>query len=199
MMHHITHIDNLENILKFGLCSRNFLIKNGYSFKDTANLEIISKRGELNNSIPFHINCMQKSHQIPYNYILCEEKGYDNMIFLCVNPKKVKYKLKYILYHPTSIYAKEYDDLETFKRRYIEELNRLKKEFDFSYHNNEVKEFRMSEILISENSVKLDENWKIKIYSEKNRQKIEDLLKKCNKKINVEVDIKFYKNKRENL
>ena len=121
------------------------------------------------------------------------------MIFLCVNPKKVKYKLKYILYHPTSIYAKEYDDLETFKRRYIEELNRLKKEFDFSYHNNEVKEFRMSEILISENSVKLDENWKIKIYSEKNRQKIEDLLKKCNKKINVEVDIKFYKNKRENL
>lgn len=79
-MHHITHIDNLESILKNGLKSRNELLNN-INFKDTADPEIITKRESLNNYIPFHIDWVQNEHGIPYNYVVCQKNDYDNMIF----------------------------------------------------------------------------------------------------------------------
>ena len=43
-LHHITHIDNLESILKNGLKSRNELLgKTDIDFKDTADPDIIQK------------------------------------------------------------------------------------------------------------------------------------------------------------
>lgn len=43
-MHHITHIDNLESILKNGLKSRNELLSNtDIDFEDTADPDIIQK------------------------------------------------------------------------------------------------------------------------------------------------------------
>lgn len=55
-MHHITHINNLENILKNGLKSRNELLSQNIDFEDTADCKIVEKRGILNNYIPFHID-----------------------------------------------------------------------------------------------------------------------------------------------
>lgn len=108
-LHHITHIDNLESILKNGLKSRNELLSNtDIDFEDTADPDIIQKRGILNNYIPFHSDWIQNSHRIPYNYVICNKHGYDNMIFLYINPEKAskKYLMKYFLYHPLSSYVK---------------------------------------------------------------------------------------------
>ena len=55
-LYHITHINNLENILKNGLKSRNELLSQDIDFEDTADCKIVEKRGILNNYIPFHIN-----------------------------------------------------------------------------------------------------------------------------------------------
>ena len=113
-LHHISHINNLENILKNGLKSRNELLSQDIDFEDTADCKIVEKRGILNNYIPFHINWVQKVHKIPYNYTICNNNGYDNMIFLWVDPIKAleKYSMKYFLYHPISSYCMEFDNLE---------------------------------------------------------------------------------------
>jgi hypothetical protein len=55
-LYHITHINNLENILKNGLKSRNKLLSQDIDFEDTADCKIVEKRGILNNYIPFHID-----------------------------------------------------------------------------------------------------------------------------------------------
>lgn len=113
-LHHITHIDNLESILKNGLKSRNELLSNtDIDFEDTADPDIIQKRGIFNNYIPFHSDWIQNSHGIPYNYVICNKHGYDNMIFLYINPEKAskKYLMKYFLYHPISNYCIECKNL----------------------------------------------------------------------------------------
>ena len=72
-MHHISHINNLENILKNGLKSRNELLSQDIDFEDTADCKIVEKRGILNNYIPFHIDWIQDVHGIPYNYTIFEK------------------------------------------------------------------------------------------------------------------------------
>lgn len=52
LLYHLTALDNLESILKMGLCARN----NVNTFRDVADPEIIEFRGdnELNDYVPFH-------------------------------------------------------------------------------------------------------------------------------------------------
>ena len=90
-IHHLTHIENLKNILEKGLKPRNKLEKN--EFRNTADNKIINKREEyksnnsnieiknLNDYIPFHINELQEQYRIPYNYVVCKKEGNENMIF----------------------------------------------------------------------------------------------------------------------
>lgn len=192
-MHHITHINNLENILKNGLKSRNELLSQNIDFEDTADCKIVEKRGILNNYIPFHIDWVQKVHRIPYNCTICNNNGYDNMIFLWVDPIKAleKYSMKYFLYHPISSYCMEFDNLEDFSAKFKSEKERLKREYDFDYNNQEVKEFRMSEILILKNILFLDSDWSIIVYSEESFKKVKELLEKYqNDYANVKILIK---------
>lgn len=48
LLYHLTHIDNLESIMKHGLLSRSMVKGIRDDFKDVANQEIIGKRGENN-------------------------------------------------------------------------------------------------------------------------------------------------------
>ena len=193
-LHHITHIDNLESILKNGLKSRNELLGNpDIDFKDTADPDIIQKRGFLNNYIPFHSDWIQNSHGIPYNYVACNNNGYDNMIFLCINPEEAskKYLMKYFLYHPLSNYVKEYNNLKDFSNSFKLELETLQKEYNFDYNIQQVKEFRMSEFIISENAIFLDDDWSIIVYSEESFRKVKEIIEKYqNKYGNIEILIR---------
>ena len=64
-IHHLTHINNLDNILKNELMARNKLKELDYEFTDTAENDIILKRNELNNCIPFHFSFIQEVYGIP--------------------------------------------------------------------------------------------------------------------------------------
>ena len=193
-MHHITHIDNLESILKNGLKSRTELLSNtDIDFEDTADPDIIQKRGILNNYIPFHSDWIQNSHRIPYNYVACNNNGYDNIIFLCINPEKAskKYLMKYFLYHPLSSYVKKYNNLEDFLNSFKLEIETLQKEYNFDYNIQQVKEFRMSEVLILKNAIFLDDDWSIIVYSEESFKKVKGIIEKYqNKYSNIKILIR---------
>ena len=193
-LHHITHINNLESILKNGLKSRNELLsQKNVNFKDTADPEIIRKRGILNNYIPFHIDWTQNVHGIPYNYVVCNKNGYNNMIFLYIKPEKAekKYLMKYFLYHPTSSYCTECENLEDFSKKFKTEKQELEEKFNFDYNKQQVKEFRMSEFLILKNTIFLDSDWSIIVYSEESFKKVKELLEKHqNDYANIKILIK---------
>ena len=56
LLYHLTELKNMENILRYGLLSRDRLFEKKLKFKDVASQEILSfrsKRG-LNRYVPFH-------------------------------------------------------------------------------------------------------------------------------------------------
>ena len=111
------------------------------------------------------------------------------MIFLWVDPIKAleKYSMKYFILS----YCMEFDNLEDFSAKFKSEKERLKREYDFDYNNQEVKEFRMSEILILKNILFLDSDWSIIVYSEESFKKVKELLEKYqNDYANVKILIK---------
>ena len=193
-MHHITHINNLESILKNGLKSRNELLsQESIIFEDTADPDIIRKRESLNNYIPFHIDWFQNAHGIPYNYVICNKNGYDNMIFLYIDSKKAKekYLMKYFFYHPTSNYCTECKNLEDFSKKFKTEKQELEEKLSFDYNEQQVKEFRMSEFLILKNTIFLDSDWSIIVYSEESSKKVKKLLEEYkNDYANIKILIK---------
>ena len=193
LAHHLTHINNLNNILRTGLLARNYLFD---YFEDTANYDIVHKRGKLNDYIPFHLNYLQNKYGIPYNYSVCKEYGVDDMIFLSFPVESFKREnLKY-LYHPVSKYRKRYDTGKEFIYAIGIEEKKLIEEFEeMKYNENKCKEFLMSEILVHK-SMQLDNNCVIYVYSNDTKIRVEEILKNNKFKIKVIVDEnkKFFRN-----
>lgn len=201
-MHHITHIKNLENILKAGgLIARNFLER---EFTDTANHDIISNRkcinGEdLNNFVPFHNDHLQKEYGISYNFDVCETYGKENMIYLIFNPSEVTSspfgKYLFYVYHPASTYAELCQNLGVLTIKLNEELKCLPKLSScnrLNLRSKKVQKYLMSEILIHE-YVSLRHLKFIYVYNEEIKDKVENYLKKYNfNGIKVEVEKTFY-------
>lgn len=177
-IHHLTHIDNLESIFKNGLVSRSKLEREKKKFTDTAETDIIEKRGSLNNLIPFHFSFIQEEWGIPYNYSVCKKVESENVVFFEV---EVKYsqvpQIKFILQHPVSNNPSCFDDYEEFKLSFD---NEIRKYTDFSgfinYANQEVKKLFMSEIIFDFNDLKINERWKIYVYSDKVKERVEKIL-----------------------
>ncbi|MGL5950698.1 MAG: DarT ssDNA thymidine ADP-ribosyltransferase family protein, partial [Cetobacterium sp.] len=152
-MHHLTHIENLEKIIKDGfLKSRNFMDS---KFTDTANQSIINSRSNvngknLNNYVPFHWNNFQKDYKIPYNTDVLGRVGCENMIFLSGKIPEFSTNL-YFLFHPTSQYKKEYTDFDKYLEYLTKEHGFLQKEaylknpwWELDFSDNKVKQFLMS-------------------------------------------------------
>ena len=201
-IHHLTHIENLKSILENGLKPRTELKQN--EFKNTADNKIIAKREEyksnnnniemksLNDYIPFHINKLQITHRIPYNYRVCKNEGNENMIFLsCKTENLFSDEIIYQLYHPVSNYKCEYvsNNEKEFIKKLEEEERKLKDEYNFDYSNQRVKEFLMSEILVK-GILYLDNNWKICVYSNEIKNRIKNYI--GNKNIDIIVDSSIF-------
>ena len=74
IIHHLTYKNNIDNILENGLMGRNKLQELGYEFTDTAENDIILKRNELNNYIPFH-----------FSFILSKKENQDKKVMVGYN------------------------------------------------------------------------------------------------------------------
>ena len=66
----------------------------------------------------------------------------------------------------------------------------MKKEYNFDYNIQQVKEFRMSEVLILKNTIFLDDDWIIIVYSEESFKKVKEIIEKYqNKYSNIKIFI----------
>lgn len=195
-IHHITHIDNLDEIIKTGLLSRNFLNNNKKNYKDTANHEIIEKRNTLNNYVPFHINKLETEYGIPYTYQICSNRGKQAFVVLSLNFRNYNQTMnKLYLYHPVSYFKKEIMDLSEYITKINEEPNKLPKncygKLDFS--NGQVQQFLMSEVLIKD-SVPFDRIDSIYVFNEVTEKKVNEILKNNDGvRVVVKVDPNFFK------
>lgn len=84
LIYHITSIDNLPSILKFGLLSRKCILQNhDIHFTDIADPEILSKRERykeaLSQYVLFHFFAKN-----PFDGAVCEKYGSENMAIIAV-------------------------------------------------------------------------------------------------------------------
>ena len=179
-IHHLTHINNLDNILKNELMARNKLKELDYEFTDTAENDIILKRNELNNCIPFHFSFIQEVYGIPYNYAVCKKRKPEEMIFLVATIKVDESKLlDFLLYHPVSKYSKKISSFSSFYNSFLEEIKKYTNEIGFiNYSEQEVKNLLMSELLVNYDKIKIDKNWQIWVYSQEVKLEIEKKFEK---------------------
>ena len=179
-IHHLTHINNLDNILKNELMARNKLKELDYEFTDTAENDIILKRNELNNCIPFHFSFIQEIYGIPYNYAVCKKRKPEEMIFLVATIKVDESKLlDFLLYHPVSKYSKKNSSFSSFYNNFLEEMKKYTNEIGFiNYSEQEVKNLLMSELLVNCDKIKIDKNWQIWVYSQEVKLEIEKKFEK---------------------
>ena len=179
-IHHLTHINNLDNILKNELMARNKLKELDYEFTDTAENDIILKRNELNNCIPFHFSFIQEVYGIPYNYAVCKKRKPEEMIFLVATIKVDESKLlDFLLYHPVSKYSKKNSSFSSFYNNFLEEMKKYTNEIGFiNYSEQEVKNLLMSELLVNYDKIKIDKNWQIWVYSQEVKLEIEKKFEK---------------------
>ncbi len=115
LLYHLTKLDNLESIIKYGLLPRKKVIEQKINFGDIANPEIISKRTELGLDAytPFHFH--------PYSaFDVAVKHSYQeqDMIYLCFDRELARMNhFKILPLHPLS--AEEcilYDYDEGFQR-----------------------------------------------------------------------------------
>lgn len=174
IIHHLTHKNNTDNILENGLMGRNKLQELGYEFTDTAENDIILKRNELNNYIPFHFSFIQERYGIPYNYSVCKKEIAENMMFLVATIKANESKfLDFLLYHPISKNSKKFSSFSSFYENFLEEIKKYTNEIGFiDYSEQEVKNLLMSELLLKYDKIKIDKNWQIWVYSQEIKEEI---------------------------
>lgn len=79
LLYHLTHIDNLTSILRYGLQPRKML--NSNSFTNSADPDIILKREEyqLDTYVPFHF-----LPTTAFDYAVRNKNGSTNCIYICI-------------------------------------------------------------------------------------------------------------------
>ena len=203
--HHITHIKNIEDILRSKkLLARNFIEKIP---EDTADPGIIDERKILNTYVPFHLNIFQENYGISYNWRLYNRKyAKYQMVFLIFNQEMISEETLFSIYHPTSRYEDNgyYSHngwLDHFKLSY-EEFKRginnccsylvRKYSENLSNKDHEVKQFLMSEVLMYK-EVNLKFLKEIYIHDNFYKEKIEELLREADLNVPVIVKPAFYR------
>ncbi len=193
-IHHLTHLQNLEKILKSGkLLSRNSLTSN--NFFDTADENIIGKRNNINNSIPFHFNFIQEKYGISYNHTILNNFGFKNMIYFiyecddlcnfCID------KCNLFLYHPISNFSRKVENIKII----IDEVENLPKNINniLNYNSKQVQNYFMSEAIFI-NEFPIIKINKIICYDEITKKIIELILIKNNfHNIKVVIDLKYFR------
>jgi hypothetical protein len=183
LLYHITHINNIESILKYGLMSRKEAKKRQIKFEDIADHDILSKRDsyktDLSEYVLFHFYPKN-----PFDGAVCQKYGSENMAIITIQRKLYKnYKFYIIPSHPLdsdipNIYPYE-EGLEKIKWDILDSDNR-------DYHNQDVKKACMAECIM-QYTIEPKNFFCIYVYNESNKQKIENLCKQLNIKVDVNV------------
>lgn len=183
LLYHLTELKNLSTIFKYGLLSRNEMIKRKLKFIDVADEKIIKFREEngLNDFIPFHLfpknpfdGAVQKAH---------ENKKF---IYIVMHRNYAKYnKFKIIPRHPMSM-----EKLIIYD--YKEGMNKI--EWDIleskNYVNHECKEICMAEC-ISEEAINTVYFQSIVVKDNDSKKEVYQLMHENNISKNIFIDVRY--------
>lgn len=100
-LYHLTKLDNLDNILEYGLISRKLLMDNGLDFEDVADSKIINFRSEMNleHYVPFHFY-----PHTPFDWIVQNNNPDSDFIYICISKEIAEYNnFNIIPMHPLSM------------------------------------------------------------------------------------------------
>ena len=133
LLYHLTKLDNLESIIKYGLLPRKKVIEQKINFGDIANPEIISKRTELGLDAytPFHFH-PYSAFDVAVKHTYQEQ----DMIYLCFDRELARMNhFKILPLHPLS--AEEcilYDYDEGFQRIDWDTMMKKNRTDDYAKH-----------------------------------------------------------------
>ena len=191
LLYHLTKLDNMENIFKYGLLSRNELITIGLSFEDVADPQIISFRKEngINDYVPFHFYPGN-----PFDGRVKKDNPECKFVYICIHRNVAKQNgFKIIPCHPIH--------MENFKMfEYDEGMKKIEWEIIDNYENRpytdrEVRNICMAECLTDK---KIDFNMiqSIAVKDKNDKDTIEELKKKYDIKEKFFIDVKpnWFKN-----
>lgn len=173
LLYHLTELDNLDSIIKYGMLPRKTVLEQNIKFENIANMEIISKRKQLNLDMytPFHFH--------PYSAFDVAVKhtyyGHD-MIYMCITREIAKFNdFKILPKHPLSMdecVLYNYDD--GFNRIDWETLMEKNRTDEYA------KQVKMAECL-TEKSIPIELFQGIYVQSEEVKGKVSDILHRNNK------------------
>lgn len=139
-VYHLTHLDNLDSIIKNGLLSRDEMIRRGWKFRDVADKRMLQSREkyELEKYVPFHFFPLN-----PFDERVQKENPGCDMIYLALQrsyAEALNYKI--IPRHPMNGYMLEiYDYTEGYKRIEWDVMEKR------DYYDHECKQICMAECL----------------------------------------------------
>jgi len=182
-IYHMTHIDNLQNILQYGLLSHN----NNVAITRIDNEEVNSRRNfddpiynkNIHNYVPFYFN--------PKNPMLYVKRNIqENLVILAFNRKLIYSDYAIFTDGNVSVNGTQFfNDINNLDQLNWECLN-AETWYDFE----DGKRTRMSELLILD-KVSIDNLQKIYCNSEKTKQNVEKLLDN-NLQIDIEVNREIF-------
>ncbi len=139
-LYHLTHLDNLESIIKNGLLSRDEMIKRGWKFKDVADKKMLQSREKyaLEKYVPFHFFPLN-----PFDERVQKENPDCNMIYLVLQRNYAEAShYKIIPRHPMNGAVLEiYDYAEGYKKIDWDIMEKR------NYYDHECKQICMAECL----------------------------------------------------
>ncbi|ARE09955.1 hypothetical protein UC317_1850 [Lactococcus lactis subsp. lactis] len=156
LLYHLTRAENLDNIFKYGLLSRNEVESLG--FIDVANPNIIMKRNvqNLNSYIPFHFQPSSAfDADVKYKF-----RG-ENFVYITIKRSYAEQMgFKIIPSHPLNPDCDIYDYSEGFQKIDWEAMDTKKEEFPDDETKEYGKQVKMAECL-SETQIPVEAFWKI--------------------------------------
>lgn len=146
LLYHITKTDNMQSILENGLLPRADIEKNGYSFSDIADHNILADREKhkspLSQYVPFHFYT-----KTPFDGDVCQRYGAKNMTIIAI--KRDMYKTDNFSIIPTHPLHQNSPEIFPYKDGFGKiQWSILDDRDNRDYSNPEIKNACMAECLV---------------------------------------------------
>lgn len=170
LIYHMTSIDNLPSILKFGLLPRKYLLQNhNIQFTDVADPEILSKRERykkaLSQYVLFHFFARN-----PFDCAVCKKYGSKNMVIITVRRNICERNNYQII--PSHPLDSDTPDIYSYAEGFTKVRWNILDDIEHrNYQNAEIRKACMAECIVKDR-VPVSDFAYIYVYSEEAKRKI---------------------------
>lgn len=198
-IYYITMVDFIETFLRYGILSRNDVIKQGLSIRDCSDARVQGIRSQIKiGSLTLHDFAnlyFAKRHPMHYNMVFTQKITQERICYICVKRDVLLIPGTYFtdglaIYNQTKFYQ-DLNQLDELSWNIIQDPHFLAKNADGSYkYGNEgiIKHKKQAEVLVP-HEIPPTLFHRIVVYNEDAKTKVKQ---KIGETIKVEVDKSFY-------